>query len=78
MADAPVLKWFGAASDADLIYKRRKMYSNKTHGREIHKKLAFSGINESKHRCFCLTSGGHGGNLKENSWTRCALAERGF
>ena len=54
MADAPVLKWFGAAPDTDLNYKRQQMHSNKTHGKEIHKKLAFSGINESKLRCFCL------------------------
>ena len=50
MADAPVLRWFGAASDADLNYKRRKMHSNKTHGKGIHKKLTFSGINDSKLR----------------------------
>ena len=54
MADAPLLKWSGAASDANLNYKRRTMHSNKSHGKEIHKKLAFSGINESKLRCFCL------------------------
>ena len=47
MADAPVLQWFGAASDADLNYKRRKMHSYKTQGKGIHKKLAFSGINDS-------------------------------
>ena len=54
MADAPELKWFGAALDAEFNYKRRKMHSNKTHSKGIHKKLAFSEINGSNPRCFCL------------------------
>ena len=56
MADAPVLKWFSAASDADLnyIYKRRNMHSNKTHGKEIYKTLEFSVKNEFNTSMFCL------------------------
>ena len=53
-ADAPSLKWFGAVLDADLNYTRQNMHSNKTYGKGIHKKLALSGINESRLRCFCL------------------------
>ena len=54
MADAPVLKLYDDASDADVNFKSKKMHSNKTHGKGIHKKLALSGINQSRLRCFCL------------------------
>ena len=53
-ADAPVLKWFSAASYADLNYKRRNTHSNKRHGKGIHNKLGFSVRNESKLRYFCI------------------------
>ena len=53
-ADAPVLKWFGAASYADLNYKRRNMHSNNTQGNAIYKKVAVIGIHKSRLKCFSL------------------------
>ena len=43
--DIPALKWFGAALDADLNYKRQNMHSDNTCGKGIPRNWHFHGIN---------------------------------